>query len=288
MIIWLASYPKSGNTWLRFYIISLLMGKKTKLNLNHLKAITAYPHVNQFKDLISNYLDLNEVAKNWITSQEKANSDKSLRFFKTHNMLGTLNGYSFTNNKNTLGTIHIVRDPRNVITSVKNHYNFSSIEEAKKFILNDKQILTLSDQEEEKYKEKDTKYPLPQIIGSWGTHYKSWRKMKFNYLLVRYEDLLENPKKEFKKIAIFLGNLMKLNFSEDQINTAINLSSFEKLERMETEYGFIESSINNEGKKNKFFNLGPKNDWRKILDNKVSEEINNKFEREMKDLGYLK
>ena len=73
MIIWLASYPKSGNTWLRFYIISLLMGKKTKLNLNHLKAITAYPHVNQFKDLISNYLDLNEVAKNWITSQEKAN-----------------------------------------------------------------------------------------------------------------------------------------------------------------------------------------------------------------------
>ena len=39
MIIWLASYPKSGNTWLRFYIISLLMGKKTDLNLNHLRAI---------------------------------------------------------------------------------------------------------------------------------------------------------------------------------------------------------------------------------------------------------
>ena len=39
------------------------MGKKTKLNLNHLKAIRAYPHVEQFKDLVSNYLDLNEVAK---------------------------------------------------------------------------------------------------------------------------------------------------------------------------------------------------------------------------------
>ena len=50
MIIWLASYPKSGNTWLRFFIISLLMGKKTDLNLNHLKAILAYPHSTQFEN----------------------------------------------------------------------------------------------------------------------------------------------------------------------------------------------------------------------------------------------
>ena len=263
------------------------MGKKTKLNLNHLKAINAYPHVDQFKNIISNYLDLNEVAKNWITSQEKVNSDKSLRFFKTHNMLGNLNGYPFTNGKNTLGTIHIVRDPRNVITSVKNHYNFSSIEEAKKFILNDKQILTLSEQEKRKFIEKDTKYPLPQIIGSWGTHYKSWKKMKFNYLLTKYEDLIENPREEFNKIAMFIGNLTKLNFNKDQITTAINLSSFERLEAMEKEHGFIESSINYEGKKNKFFNLGPKNNWKNILDKNISEEINKRFELEMKELGYL-
>ena len=58
MIIWLASYPKSGNTWLRFFIISLLMGKKTNLNLNHLKAIMAYPEKSQFKGLLSDVLDL--------------------------------------------------------------------------------------------------------------------------------------------------------------------------------------------------------------------------------------
>ena len=287
MIIWLASYPKSGNTWLRFYIISLLMGKKTKLNLNHLKAITAYPHVNQFKDLISNYLDLNEVAKNWITSQEKANSDKSLRFFKTHNMLGTLNGYSFTNNKNTLGTIHIVRDPRNVITSVKNHYNFSSIEEAKNFILNDKQILTLSDKEEEKYKEKGTKYPLPQIIGSWKTHYLSWKKLNKNYLFVKYENLIRNPLNEFSKIADFIGKLTKINFNRKQINAAIELSSFEKLENMEKEHGFIESAINKEGEKNKFFYLGPKNNWQNLLNKKLSNEIFMEFKNEMEELGYF-
>ena len=71
MIIWLSSYPKSGNTWLRFYIISLLMGRKTELNLNHLKAIINYPHSSQFMDLVSNLFDLDEISKNWINSQKK-------------------------------------------------------------------------------------------------------------------------------------------------------------------------------------------------------------------------
>ena len=287
MIIWLSSYPKSGNTWIRFYIISLLMGKKTKLNLNHLKAIKAYPHVEQFKDLVSNYLDLNEVAKNWISSQEKLNSDKSLKFFKTHNMLGRLNGYPFTNNNNTLGTIHIVRDPRNVITSIKNHYNFISLDESMKFIFNERQIVTLSEEEKKKYQKKDTKYPLPQIIGSWGTHFKSWKKMNKNYLLVRYEDLVEKPNTEFNKIAYFIGNLIKLNLNDEQVNTAIKLSSFENLEKMEREYGFIESTMNRKGNKNKFFYLGPKNDWKKILDKGISDKISEKFSSEMKELGYL-
>ena len=77
MIIWLASYPKSGNTWLRFFIISLLMGKKTNLNLNHLKAIMAYPEKSQFNGLLSDVLDLDQVAKNWIKSQDIINSDKN-------------------------------------------------------------------------------------------------------------------------------------------------------------------------------------------------------------------
>ena len=76
MIIWLASYPKSGNTWLRFYIISLLMGKQTDLNLNHLRAIMNYPHSTHFDSLVSNLFDLDEISKSWITSQKKINSDK--------------------------------------------------------------------------------------------------------------------------------------------------------------------------------------------------------------------
>ena len=286
MIIWLASYPKSGNTWLRFYILSLLMGKRTNLNLNHLRAILAYPHSTQFEGLVSDLFDLKEIAKNWIVSQKKLNSNKNLKFFKTHNMLGKYKGYAFTDAENTLGTIHIVRDPRNVITSLKNHYSLSNYDEATKFIFKENQIIALSEKQQSLYL-KSKKFPLKQFVGSWKTHYLSWKNMKKNYLLVRYEDLLENSKDEFTKIADFVGSLLKIKFTEDQIDTAINLSSFDKLEKMEKKYGFTESTFDEEGKRNKFFFLGPKNDWQKMLDNQISKNIEEEFEKEMKELGYL-
>ncbi len=286
MIIWLASYPKSGNTWLRFYIISLLMGKKTDLNLNHLRAIMNYPHSTHFNGLVSNLFDLGEISKNWITSQKKINSDNKLRFFKTHNMLGKYNGYPFTDAQNTLGTIYIVRDPRNVITSVKNHYSLSNYDEAQKFVFKDDQILTLSDRQKALYL-KSKKFPLTQFVGSWKTHYLSWKNMKKNYILIRYEDLYENSKNEFTKVADFIGELLKVKFTQAQIENAINLSSFERLENMEKENGFTESTINNDGNRNKFFFLGPKNDWRKILDKSISSDIEKKFEKEMKELKYI-
>ena len=262
------------------------MGKKTDLNLNHLRAILAYPHSTQFEGLISDFFDLEEIAKNWIVSQKKANSDKNLRFFKTHNMLGKYKGYLFTDVENTLGTIHIVRDPRNVITSVKNHYSLSNYDEATKFIFKENQILSLSERQKNLYL-KSKKFPLTQFVGSWKTHYLSWKNMKKNYLLVRYEDLMENPKNEFTKITDFIGNLLKLKFTEDQIDNAINLSSFDRLEKMEKEHGFTESTIDNEGNRNKFFYLGPKNNWREILDAKISENIEQEFQKEMKELDYL-
>ena len=287
MIIWLASYPKSGNTWLRFFIISLLMGsKQTDLNLNHLRAIMNYPHSTHFDDLVSNLFNLDEISKNWITSQEKINSDKKLRFFKTHNMLGKYKGYPFTDDQNKLGTIYLVRDPRNVITSVKNHYSLSSYDEAQKFIFKDDQILALSDRQKALYL-KSKKFPLTQYVGSWKTHYLSWKNMKKNYILVRYEDLYENSKSEFTKISSFIGGLLKVKFTEAQIENAINLSSFERLENMEKENGFTESTIDKDGNRNKFFFLGPKNDWRKILDKSISSEIEKKFEKEMKELKYI-
>ena len=282
MIIWLTSYPKSGNTWVRFFILSLLFGNKKEINLDHLKNIEQFPSKSQFVGLELDIKNLREVAKNWITVQKKINLSKKVRFYKTHNTLCQIDKNSFTDHKNSLGAIYIVRDPRNVITSVKNHFNKNSYEEAKDFMFDEKRVVLLSGATDNK------DYSLPQIIGSWQTHYKTWQIMNKNFLLIKYENLINTPNSEFKKIANYLERLFKTKFTNEQIERAINSSSFDKLQKMEEKKGFIESVENKQtGEKNKFFFLGPKNDWRKILDKKIADEISSRFEPEMKELRYL-
>ena len=287
MIIWLASYPKSGNTWLRFFIISLLAGDKDNINLSHLKAITSFPTKSQFEGLVKDFKSLVEVAKNWQIAQKKINFDKKIKFLKTHNMLNRYKNSFFTDNENTLGTIYIVRDPRNVITSLKNHFSYIEYDEAKKFLFNEKQAIVLSNSQEKKIKDQDN-FQLPQFVGSWQTHYKSWQNMKKNLLLIKYENLIKTPNLEFVKIVKFLEKMLKIRFTKKQIEKSIYLSSFDKLQKMEKDKGFIESTENKlTGQKNKFFYLGPKNDWRKLLDKEIADEISSRFEPGMKELGYL-
>ncbi len=287
MIIWLASYPKSGNTWLRFFIISLLAGDKDNINLSHLKAITSFPTKSQFEGLVKDFKSLVEVAKNWQIAQKKINFDKKIKFLKTHNMLNRYKNSFFTDNENTLGTIYIARDPRNIITSLKNHFSYTEYDEAKKFLFNEKQAIVLSNSQEKKIKNQDN-FQLPQFVGSWQTHYKSWKNMKKNLLLIKYENLIKTPDLEFVKIAKFLEKMLKIRFTKEQIEKSIYLSSFDKLQKMEEKKGFIESTENKlTGQKNKFFYLGPKNDWRKILDKEIADEISSRFEPEMKELRYL-
>ena len=282
MIIWIASYPKSGNTWVRFFILSLLLGNKREINLDHLKNIEQFPSKSQFVGLEIDLKNLREVAKNWITVQKKINSNKKVRFYKTHNTLCQIDKNSFTDRNNTLGAIYIVRDPRNVITSVKNHFNHNSYEETKNFIFDEKRVVLLS----RPTNKKD--YSLPQIIGSWQTHYKTWKIMNKNFLLIKYENLINTPNSEFKKITNYLERHFKTKFTNEQIERAINSSSFDRLQKIEEKKGFIESVENKQtGEKNKFFFLGPKNDWRKILDKEIADEISSRFEPEMKELRYL-
>ena len=286
MIIWLASYPKSGNTWLRFLIMSLIMKGKNETSLEHLSGIRQFPSSQQYKKLSVNnidYLNLNEISNYWIETQKIINSDRSIKFFKTHNALCKINNNIFTDLNNTLGVIYIVRDPRNVISSINNHYHHKDLEFSKNFIFDERKgIMNKS-----KFN-SDSDYALPQIIGSWKTHYNSWKNMKKNYLLIKYENLIINPKKEFKKVTDYLQKLLNVNFSNSLINRAIELSSFDRLQSLEESKGFSESVIDpNSGTRKKFFNLGPKNDWNKILNKQISNEIEQKFQNEMTELGYL-
>mgnify|MGYP003716960853 FL=1 len=72
-----------------------------------------------------------------IISQDKMNLDNKIKFIKTHHVNCKIGTDSFTNLDNTKGVIYIVRDPRNVVTSIKNHFSLNTYEDAKKFIFDD-------------------------------------------------------------------------------------------------------------------------------------------------------
>ena len=95
MIIWIASYPKSGNTLVRSILTSLIFGKDGNIDFEKLGRISNFPVGFFFEEFTSNFNNIREMSKYWIKAQEKINENKKLKFFKTHNVLGAIDGNSF-------------------------------------------------------------------------------------------------------------------------------------------------------------------------------------------------
>ena len=123
MIIWISSYPKSGNTWVRSFISTLLFSKDGEANLKNIKKTYQFTLRSHFKNILDDFHSLKKISENWIKSQEIINLDSKVKFLKTHHAFCNVNGNNFTNLQNTLGVIYIIRDPRNVITSILHHYS---------------------------------------------------------------------------------------------------------------------------------------------------------------------
>jgi len=285
MIVWLASYPKSGNTWVRSFISSLIFTNNGDADFNAMQKISQYPRRSHFTSLLENLEDLNSLSENWIPSQKLINLDKKIRFFKTHHVMCNFGKNSFTNYENTFGVIQIVRDPRNVITSLLNFFNKTNYDEAKQFIFDEKKIIGINLAKPNQEKLKDNN--IITLISSWKTHYNSWKNFKKNYLLIKYENLINEPNREFGKIRHYLETNLDLHFSDEKFNYAMEANSFLNLKKIENTKGFSENSIMTSSKKVNFFNLGPENDYNNFLDKKTKASIENVFFNEMKELKYI-
>ena len=281
MIFWIASYPKSGNTWLRALLSSYYFSEDGTFNQKYLKMIDQFPQKSYFKSFNYNPKIVSDTSQFWIKAQEKINENNKLNFFKTHNILGSINKNNFTNKKNTLAAIYIVRDPRNVITSIQNHYELSK-EEALKFMLNEKKYI-------HDYNTKND-FSDFQFISSWEKNYQSWINQKiFSVKLIRYEDLVVKPLDIFREIIEFIQNTIqkKEDFNFFKAQNAIKSTNFEKMKNMEKNNGFLEAVLSkNDPKKIPFFHLGPKNDWKNIFDLTYQKKINLLFKANLKELNY--
>ena len=279
MIIWLASYPKSGNTLLRSILSSYFYTKKGEFSFNNLNYISQFQLTSQFMSAGINIDNDEEVFKNFINVQNFLNQEKGkVKFLKTHSALCKMHGFNFTDLNNTLGVIYIVRDPRNVVNSLAHHNDLSIDESADTMIDNSKFLV------------KSVKN-CRVFLGSWNFNYISWKNLQINnkYLLIKYEDLINKKKTTMIKILKFLDQLgMKSQIDIVKLNKAIKSTDFKKIKNLEQNQTFYEGVLDPKtGKRKIFFNLGPSNDWRRLLNDKIQIKLEKAFEKEMVELEYL-
>ena len=253
MIIWLASYPQSGNNFVRSLLSSYIFSQDGIFDTNLLENIDLFPNNSLFKQLGVNINNEDEMYRNYINSQKILNKKDSIIFFKTHSCFVNTDKFKFTDRHNTLGVIYIVRDPRNIIPSHSQDFKITE-EQSLKYLLS------------ETFLGKESQSYCTTYLGSWKNHYNSWKVFRrFNkYLLVRYEDLINETEKTFLNILKFIAHLGRVNFTLDKKKFENSLKTVE-----------IGKMSDNEFKK--FDQVGTK----------IKKSLENQLEIEMRELKYL-
>ena len=278
-IIWISSYPKSGNTWIMFLIANYFFNIERKDNFEIVnKNIIKFPPASLIKkfttkkELIENPYN---ISKYWLKAQEQAKIMKgNVMFLKNHNALVSVNGNEFTNENFSLASIYIIRDPRDVVVSNAHYSNLAF----------DKIIQNLCDKNLFYNLNHYNDFPDIEILGSWKFHYISWRDGVPNMpkIIVRYEDLIKDSYSCFYKIINFLSKILNFKLDEEQIKFSVENSKFEKLQNNENKFGYIKNNSNTS-----FFHSGKIQQWKNILNKSQIKTIENKFKEEMELLGYL-
>ena len=277
MIIWIASYPKSGNTYIRSLLSAYYFSKDGNFNFDLLKNIKQFPNTEFFD---SNINSLDDASNNWLYAQKKIKEQNKIKFLKTHSCLGAYKGKPFTTVDYSLGGIYVVRDPRNVISSVMNHFSLNA-DEAYNF-MTDIHRGTRSNIEND--------YSAYSYLSTWANHYKSWANSKnFRKIIIKYEELETNKYETFRDIIVFTNTLLNNSDGVNKIKLekAIETTNFNVLKNKEKNEGFDEALYSEDKKEKKvFFNMGFNNRWKKILRDDIRKKLEDIFKNEMEDIGY--
>ncbi|MHA1522925.1 MAG: sulfotransferase domain-containing protein [Alphaproteobacteria bacterium] len=271
-VIWLASYPKSGNTWARAFLANILNRDNQPLPLAVIsKTIPGEASVKWFQQFGPADLDLSDgksVAQARSAVQAKiAAQSASVCFLKTHSYLGEAFGHPIFNMDVTVGAIYIVRNPLDVAVSARYHFNVSQDETI--------DILARTDAMGE-----PTEKLVFEKATDWSTNVKSWTGHPNPQLLVlRYEDMLEAPNKAFGRLVRFLG----LKVPQSKITAAIDNASFNKLKSAEVKEGFSERPDHAA----EFFRKGRAGQWREVLSEDQIKRIVDRHREQMARFDYI-
>lgn len=271
-IVWLASYPKSGNTWVRAFMANLLANGREPVRLDDLPRYCedeARPELfSAVAGRPSAELDLAEIAalRPQVHALIAARS-QGTRLVKTHNYMGRFDGHPLQNMSVTAGAVYVVRNPLDVAISMSHHFGIGLAEAIER--LGNDQVATAN-----------SELFVAQFLSSWSVHVKSWADIAGDKVIVlRYEDLLARPAKQFAKVARLIG----LGADRQRIERAVRHASFRILASMERKSGFVEAR----DEATRFFREGRMNQWREELGADRVRQIVEAHRDQMARFNYL-
>jgi len=274
-IVWLASYPKSGNTWLRAFLANLIANRVIPLTPDELRDYgDAEALAGRYTELAGrSNLDLRPdelAALRMDVHALIAQRANGTRLVKTHNFCGSLDGHPLVNWQVTAGAIYVIRNPLDVAVSMTHHFGLTQDQAIER--LRDDRVAS----------ENDESF-VSDFIGSWSTHVKSWadaaERLQGKVVVLRYEDLLEKPAKYFAKAAKLIG----LGQDKARIERAVRHASFQALSSLEQKHGFVEAV----DEKTRFFFKGRANQWREALSREQVQRIVADHREQMQRFKYV-
>ena len=270
-ILWLASYPKSGNTWMRAFLANYFHGTKNPLKINELPKFvfsdSAVEHFEQMANGRVEHMSDREIHMLRRKVHEMfAWSGNDTVLVKTHNQIAFVDGVPTINPEATAGAIYMIRNPVDVCVSYAHHYGIDLDSAVVAMRSPDTRTTTGREQ-------------VLQFMGSWSSHVLSWITAPgLRLQVVRYEDLVLKPQETYQRLIKFLG----LPLESPRLNRAIQFSSFKEMSKQEAKGGFIEQN-----EKRLFFRKGKVGDWRAALSSEQAQTIISDHREVMNRFGYL-
>jgi hypothetical protein len=274
-IYWLASYPKSGNTWTRTLLTNYLGEKEVPADINALETDSIASSRLLFDDYVGlASSDLSEeqihIYRPAVYKLMNKESERDL-YMKVHDAFSiNTKSLPLIPPSITKGVIYIIRNPHDVAVSYA-HHNNNTIEHMVQNVCNETYTIARN--------KKDQAAQLSQLLLSWSGHVKSWADSGLNIHIMRYEDMKKEPFATFKAMLTF----MDIEVDEDKLKQAIKFSNFEVLKNQEDNAGFKERSH----KATSFFRKGEIGSYRDELNSKQIEKITKYHQKMMLKYGYL-
>jgi len=271
-IIWLASYPKSGNTWLRAFFHNLMRNPDRSYDINRLSDLTVGDgQAHWYQELdprpASQYSIADVQRMRPLVQRKIASLQRDSVLVKTHNALMEDDGHPLIDFEVTAATIYVVRNPLDVVISWSHHLA-KPLDETIDFMNMDGA------------QSANTDSNVYELHGSWRQNVMSWTQHPSPQLhVVRYEDMLETPLKTFGAVARFLG----VDPPRARLEKAIKLSSFRVLQEQERRQGFRERPPQAKS----FFREGKAGQWHKALSQEQVAALVAVHRTQMARFGYL-